>query len=107
MVKGDLLVGLPPDIATQFEMHHGDKIRLSADGKTILLGDGTIHLVTSTLKGQLTRVAISKMIRQTTGLKDHRETGTDKAELVPFTVVTIDGQKVLWLKTTEKTAQEK
>jgi|WetSurMetagenome_2_1015567.scaffolds.fasta_scaffold286663_2 hypothetical protein len=102
----DLIVGLPEDVARQFELKHGESVTLSVDGKAVLLEERNNRLVTSTPKGPLTKCALSKGIRKETGLKDHRETGTGKAEMIPFTMVVIGGRKVLWLKVDQKTVQE-
>lgn len=91
----DLLVGIPTSKAASLGLAHGEVIRVTADGKTVVMGERNIRVVTRTPKGSLTNIGISKGIRDPLGLKDHE----DK---VPFTVVMIDGQKTIWIKTAEK-----
>jgi len=102
MGPGDMLVGLPAEAAAQYELSHGDEVLTSKDGKTVMFEGKTVRVVTATPKGPLTKCMLSKAIRQETGLKDHRETGTGKAEMVPFTLVIIGGKKILWLKAGQK-----
>ena len=102
--SNDLLVGIPEVFAPQLGLNHGDTVSVSTDGTTIILGGKQIRVVTRTPKGPLTKCGVSKGIRKVTGLQDHRETGTGTAETIPFTVVTIDGEKAVWLKVNQKTA---
>lgn len=100
----DLIVGVPSEAAEEFGLAHGDTVRITTDGTTIILGDRQIRLATCTPKGNLTKCMLSFGIRKVTGLKDHRETSTGSAETVPFTVVVIGGERAIWLKVSEKVA---
>lgn len=99
----DLIVGMPAHYALMLGgLEHGQRVQLSLDGQTLFLGDREIRFATGTRKGPLTKFMFSRGIRQRSGLQDHRETGTEKADLVPVTAVKIGGQTVLWIKAGDK-----
>lgn len=95
----DLLVGIPASEANRLGLTHGEEIKVTTDGQSLLFNGQTIKTVTHTPAGVLRKIALSKGIRGATGLKDHRETGTGKADSVTLQVIMIGDQKAVLLRT--------
>lgn len=96
--SSDLLVGIPAGEADRLGLHHGDDVKVTSDGQNLLLGATRMRVVNHTQKGALTKVGLSRGIREAVGLQDHRETGTDKPDSVTLTVIMVGDRKAVLLK---------
>ena len=94
----DLLVGIPAAEAANLGLTHGEEIKVTVDGEHLLFEHTGVRIVTHGPKGDLSKIGLSKGIRKATGLRDHRETGTDTPDTVTLKVVMVGEHKAVLLK---------